>query len=73
MQWNLIRLRKENGLTQADMAKLIDKTEETYRNKEKGVTQFSMDEMFIISNYFKQNIENIFLPSNFTYRELEEV
>ena len=71
MQWNLIRLRKENDYSQDDMAKMLEVSEATYRNKELGKTQFKMDEMFILSNHFGKEIEDIFLPSNFTVREKE--
>lgn len=69
MQWNLIMVRRKNKLTQADMAKVIGVTEETYRNKENGITQFKMDEMFLISNRLKKPLEEIFLPSDYTNRE----
>ena len=45
MQWNLIRLRKENDLSQEDLAKVLGVTDATYRNKETGKT----DKVFPVS------------------------
>lgn len=64
MQWNLIRLRKEQGLNQEDIAKILDINISTYRNKETGKSSFRDYEMFLISNYFDKPIEEIFLPIN---------
>lgn len=72
MQWNLIRLRKENDLSQEDLAKVLGVTDATYRNKETGKTQFKMDEMFVLANHFSKDIEDIFLPANFTVRDKKE-
>lgn len=63
------KLRRYNGLTQEDMAKLIGVTLRTYINKEQGVTQFKMQEMFIISRVFNKSLDEIFLPNNFTSHE----
>lgn len=73
MQWKLIRLRKERNLTQEDLAKKLGIEPSTYRNKETGKTQFKMEEMFILSDYFDESIENIFLSTNFTVRDKKEV
>lgn len=64
MQWNLIRLRKEAGLTQKDLAKMIGVNITTYVNKEAGEYQFKSNEMFILRDYFQKPIEDIFLPPN---------
>lgn len=64
MQWVLIRLRKEAGLTQEQLAKLIGANITTYLNKETGKSQFKANEMFIISKFFKKPIEDIFLYNN---------
>lgn len=64
MQWNLIRLRKEAGLTQKDMAKIIGVNVSTYINKEIGDYQFKSDEMFTLRDYFKKPIDDIFLRTN---------
>lgn len=57
----LRRLRKYHELTQEDMAKLIGVDVRTYSNKEKGISQFKLNEMVIISRQFKKSIEDIFL------------
>lgn len=63
MQWNLIILRKEQGLTQKEMAEIIGISEDGYRKKETGKTQFKQNEMFFIANYFNRAIEDIFTPN----------
>ena len=62
MQYKLIMLRKKNGITQDTMGKLLKIASKTYASKETGKTEFTMNEMFEISNYFKLNIEDIFIP-----------
>ncbi|BGE83305.1 MULTISPECIES: helix-turn-helix transcriptional regulator [Bacillota] len=69
MQWNLIKLRKERKCTQEDMAKLLNISIEGYRQKELGKNQFKNDEMFLISDYFDENIGDIFLPTKYTKRK----
>ena len=63
MQSKLIILRKENNVTQADIARILCISTKAYSFKENGKTQFSMNEMFLISQYFKLDIEDIFLPT----------
>lgn len=65
MQSKLLILRKEKNVTQKQMAKLIDVTMKTYSAKERGEYPFDADEMFKISNFFKKNIQDIFLPRTF--------
>lgn len=62
MQWNLIRIRKENGLTQKKMAEILGIAADTYGMKERGKLQFTQDEMFFLSRYFNLPLEVIFLP-----------
>jgi len=64
MQWNLIRARKEQGLSQADLAKLLGISVSAYQNKETGKSSFRDYEMFTISQYFDKTIEEIFLPTH---------
>lgn len=64
MQWNLLRIRKENKLSQAKMAEILKIDYTTYHNKETGKSKFNSDEMFLISNLFNLPIEDIFLPTN---------
>ena len=70
MQYLLMGIRKVNNLTQGDVAKLINVDVRTYQNKEKGVTQFKQNEMFILAKYFNKKIDEIFLPINFEKREV---
>lgn len=64
MQIKLIGLRKELGVSQKDMASLLGITQKTYCQKENGKTEFLLSEMFMISEYFKKSVEEIFLPRN---------
>lgn len=59
-----------NRLTQKDMADLIGVDTRTYVNKEHGITQFKANEMFLIAQKFGKSIEEIFLPTNFTFHEV---
>lgn len=68
MQSKLKGIRVENGLTQADLAKIIGVTRQTYSEKENGNQPFKADELFIISGYFDKPIEDIFLSSKYTKR-----
>lgn len=66
----LRKLRKYHELTCKDMANLIKVDERTYINKEKGVSQFKLNEMFIISRKFKMSMDEIFLPNDFMNHEV---
>ncbi|UYB50136.1 helix-turn-helix domain-containing protein (plasmid) [Lysinibacillus capsici] len=70
MQTNLIQLRTSSNVTQKQLADLIEVDVRTYINKEQGISQFKCNEMFAISDYFKKDVESIFLPSNFMNREV---
>lgn len=70
MQGLLIGIRKEYGDSQKQIAEILGITEEAYRNKERGKSQFKMDEMFIISDRYNLPIDEIFLPRKSTKREL---
>ena len=63
-QWNLIRLRKEAGYTQPDIAKYLNINVATYSYKENGERDFIASEMFEISRLLNKPIEEIFLPPN---------
>ncbi len=69
MQWNLIKLRKERKCTQEDLANLLNISTEGYRLKELGKHQFKNDEMFIIADFFDENIGDIFLQPNYFLKE----
>lgn len=66
----LRRLRKFHELTYEDMARMLDVDTRTYINKEQGVTQFKMNEMFIISREFNKSMDDIFLPEDFMNHEV---
>lgn len=68
----LRKLRKYHEMTYKDMADLLGIDERTYINKEKGVSQFKMNEMFIISRKFQRSMDEIFLPTDFMNHEVLE-
>lgn len=65
MQEKLINLRKVYNVRQKELAEYLNISEKTYCNKEKGISQFTSDEMFALSKYFKKSLEEIFLPSTY--------
>lgn len=69
MQDKLVSIRRGKMLTQSDMAKVIDVDLRTYQAKERGETQFKLNEMFAISDFFNMTIEDIFLNKNFIKHE----
>lgn len=69
LQFLLESIRRANKESQENMAKLIGVDVRTYQNKEKGITQFKQNEMFIIARYFNKKIDEIFLPTNFGKQE----
>lgn len=73
MQWDLIRLRKEHKLFQKDLGKILKISTDSYGAKERGKMQFTMDEMFELSNFFGIPINQIFLPRNFGDTEIRKV
>lgn len=70
MQYKLEALRRSLKESQEDMAKLINVDVRTYQNKEKGITQFKGDEMFLIAQHFNKKIDDIFLPPDFMKHEV---
>nr|DAT02814.1 MAG TPA: Helix-turn-helix XRE-family like protein [Caudoviricetes sp.] len=62
VQIKLYELRKNAGLNQADLAKKIGISANQYGKKERGQQEFTQDEMFLLSNFFKKPIGDIFLP-----------
>lgn len=68
----LRKLRKYHELTFEDMGKLLNITSRAYQNKEYGIRQFKMNEMFILSKIFNKTMDEIFLPNNFVNHEVEE-
>lgn len=72
MQWNLIILRKELKLNQTEMAKKLGMNKDTYGRKERGEYQFTLNEMFSISNILDKPIDEIFLPRDCINNAVEE-
>lgn len=62
MQSKLYALRKDNGITQEEMANKLGISCGRYGKKERGSAQFTQDEMFEISNMFNLGLDDIFLP-----------
>lgn len=66
----LKKLRMYNGLTIKDISELLGVDERTYFNKENGLSQFKLNEMFIISREFGMPMDEIFLPTDFMNQEV---
>ena len=62
MQGRLLILRKEEALSQSDMAKILKISVASYGKKERGQKEFTQDEMFLLGEYFDKPISEIFLP-----------
>ncbi len=62
IQEKLYLLRKRNHINQRKMASILDISYKTYSQKELGHSEFTANEMFIISNFFNMPIEDIFIP-----------
>ncbi len=62
MQSKLLVLRKEEALSQSDMARILKISLTSYGEKERGQKEFTQDEMFLLSEYFDKPIDEIFLP-----------
>ena len=73
MQWELIRLRKEHNLYQEYVAKVLGISANSYGMKERGETQFTADEMFILRDLFGLPLEKIFLPRKLGNTEIRKV
>ncbi|WP_085678341.1 helix-turn-helix transcriptional regulator [Limosilactobacillus reuteri] len=66
MQLVLYDLRKnQKKMTQEQMAKYLGITPKTYRSKELGNSEFTLDEMFEIAKLFNKKIDDIFLPRKY--------
>ncbi|HHJ8618136.1 TPA: helix-turn-helix transcriptional regulator [Streptococcus pyogenes] len=58
----LYKLRKEKGISQEEMSKVINKSSNTYRDKELGKRDFTQSEMFKIASFFNKDLGEIFTP-----------
>lgn len=55
-------LRKRRKMTQADLAGVLDISLAQYSRKERGIYEFTSDEMFKLKDYFGLPLDEIFLP-----------
>lgn len=63
MQIRLYDLRKNvKEMTQKEVADYLGMSIVTYREKEKGRSEFTQDEMFKLSELFGKKMDDIFLP-----------
>ena len=62
MQTKLMSIRKESGVRQHELAKLLGISDKSYSFKELGKAEFKASEMFTLARYFNKTIEDIFLP-----------
>jgi transcriptional regulator with XRE-family HTH domain len=56
---NLRHLRKQSSRTQSEIASLIQKGQTTIGNWENGISEPSLNELLIISNYFDIPVDNL--------------
>lgn len=62
-------VRRAHGDTQEFVAKLIKCDVRTYQNKEKGISQFKANEMFLLASHYETTVDALFLPTNFVKHE----
>lgn len=62
MQEKLLILRKNKNITIKKMSEILKIAPKTYSEKERGLAEFTQDEMFEIGRKFNLNIDQIFLP-----------
>lgn len=65
------KLRKKLGLNQEDFAKAIRVSRQTVSSIETGKYNPSLDLAFVISDFFGETIENIFIHERSTENEKE--
>lgn len=59
--YNLYYLRKINRLEQKDIAKLVGKSVPTVSSWEKGTRQPLVEDVYILSKYFKVDMETLYM------------
>lgn len=62
MQEKLLILRKRRGMSQEEIARHLSISPRQYSLKERGIYEFTSDEMFKLRDLFGYRIEDIFLP-----------
>jgi len=70
MQYLLESVRRSKKESQEVLARLINVDVRTYQNKERGITQFKQNEMFIIARHYNRKVDELFLPTNFENHEV---
>jgi len=73
MQEKLLLLRKRHGLSQSDMAENLGMSKTQFGLKERGLYEFTSDEMFKASELFDEKIEDIFLPRSHRNGDKEKI
>ena len=53
-------IRESLGITQKKVADIIGVSKANYCKKENGQVKFSLDEAFLIANYFGKTVDSIF-------------
>lgn len=71
-QTKLAALRRYQNISQKDMAYKLGIELRTYILKEKGESQFKINEMFAIAKILDMEIGEIFLPPDFMNHEVSE-
>lgn len=66
MNRKLKAARVENGLTQIQLAKMIDMPISTYRRKETGESEFTINEAIKIATILDKSVEEIFFSKKST-------
>ena len=64
MSRKLKAARVELGLTQVEIAKLLEMPTSTYRKKEQGYSEFTVSEALKVSKILNKKIEEIFFNYN---------
>lgn len=73
MQENLLLLRKRHHYSQEYVAKYLGISSTQYGYKERGLYEFTQDEMFLLRDLFNMNMEDIFMPRNHQNGDKKEV
>lgn len=57
--YRLRALREQNGLNQADVARLIGKSHQTYSNYEKATNHITLDCLYILAHHYRVAIKDL--------------
>lgn len=61
---NLIQLRKQNKKTQKDIARLLNKSQQSYGKYENGITEPDAESLKILADYYSISIDELLGNSN---------